>query len=235
MPEIDLLSLLRGEAGTVRSELDVTGNRVNGVTLGEVTDIDDPEHLARIKVRLRWLSAQTDTAWARIALPWAGSSRGSYFIPEVGDEVLVAFRHGDLRYPYVIGFLWSSKAEPPEPDPELNRRGLRSRSGHQLTFDDTDAAQKVTIQTQGGHKIELDDTDGALAVTIQDSSGELIVQLDGTASSISITSQSGDVSVRAPAGVVSVDADTIELNASGSLSLQAGATISVQGSLVTIN
>jgi uncharacterized protein involved in type VI secretion and phage assembly len=235
MPDIDLMGLLRGDVGMLRSELEQTANPVFGVTLGEVTDVDDPEHLGRIKVRLPWLSSQVESAWARIALPWAGNQRGTYFIPEVGDEVLVAFRHGDIRFPYVLGFLWSAQAMPPEADPRLNRRGFRSKSGHQLTFDDTDVAQKVTIQTSGGHKVVLDDTNGALAVTITDSTGSLSIQLDGTGLAISLTAQTGDIQLNAQAGQVSVNAESIDLTASGTLSIQAGGTVTVQGSMVNIN
>jgi uncharacterized protein involved in type VI secretion and phage assembly len=235
MPGIDLLGLLRGEVGLQRSELDRTANRVFGVTLGEVSDIDDPEHLGRVKVRLPWLSSQVESAWARIALPWAGSRRGTYFIPEVGDEVVVAFRHGDLRFPYVMGFLWGSEAQPPEADPHLERRGLRSKSGHELTFDDTSGAQKLTIQTNGGHRIVLDDTDGALSVTITDSSAELSIQLDGTGGAIAITAQTGDIQLNAQAGQVSVNAESIDLTSSGTLTVQAGGTLTIQGASVSIN
>src|ERR1051326_5771911 len=140
MPSIDLLRLLHGELSL---ESRAREERFEGVTVGVVTDVDDDEHLARVRVRLPYIGGEARTGWARLATAWAGPNRGTYFVPEVDDEVLVAFQHGDLRFPYVIGCLWSQQAPPPLPDPAAHQRVLRSRSGHQVLFDDTDGAQKV--------------------------------------------------------------------------------------------
>ena len=120
MADLDLVGLLQGRAATAGSG--EAPSRIDGVTLGVVTDTDDPDGLGRVKVRLQWLSQCVETAWARIAVPWAGRNRGSYLPPEVGDDALVAFQHGDVRFPYVVGFLWSEQASPPETSPALGRR-----------------------------------------------------------------------------------------------------------------
>jgi uncharacterized protein involved in type VI secretion and phage assembly len=236
MAELDLFALLgRGEALPVDSEIERTRRRVHGVTLGVVTDVDDPQRLGRVKVRLPWISDTVESAWARLAAPWAGASRGAYFVPEVDDEVLVAFRHGDLGFPYVLGALWSDGAPPPEATPRLERRGLRSRSGHELTLDDSAGRGKVTLRSAAGQEIALDDTAGASKVTISGAGGTLTIELDAATSAIKVTAASGNISLSAPSGKVSVDAAAFEVRSSGPVSIQSAATVGVTGSLVKIN
>lgn len=234
MPDVDLLGLLSGRVGLIRSAADETRNRVDGITLGVVTDIDDPMHLGRIKVRLPWLSEQVESAWAQVALPWAGPSRGMYVVPEVDDAAVVAFRNGDLRYPIVLGYLWSANALPPETDPRLERRGLTSKSGHKLVFDDTPGSEKVSVTSKSGTKVTLDDT-GAGKVTIANQPGTVKIELDFAQGAITISSSSGNISLSAPAGKVSVQAASFEVKTTGPLQLQSAATVSVQGSLVRLN
>ena len=120
--ELDLRGLLEGRVKSVEEEVEGTRRRVYGVTLAKVTSLMDPKFLGRVQVSFPWLSGTVDSAWARIATAWAGGSRGTYLLPEVGDEVVVAFRHGDLKFPYIIGFLWSDTDRPPEASPLLERR-----------------------------------------------------------------------------------------------------------------
>ena len=89
-------------------------NRFFGVTLGLVTNNQDPEKLGRIKVKFPWLSDEDESNWARIITPMAGDDRGMFFLPEVDDEVLVAFEQGDMRFPFVLGSLWNGQDKPPE-------------------------------------------------------------------------------------------------------------------------
>ena len=235
MPEFDLFSLLGDDALPVESQIERTRRRVYGVTLGVVTDVDDPQRLARVKVRFPWISDTDESAWARLAAPWAGADRGAYFVPEVDDEVLVAFRHGDLGFPYVIGALWSDTAPPPEQSPQLDRRGLYSASGHQLVLDDSTGRGKVTLKSAAGQTIELDDRPGGPSAKVSDSQGTLTIELDGASSAIKLTASAGNISLSAPSGKVSVDAASFEVRASGPVNIQSGATVGVTGSLVKIN
>lgn len=88
-------------------------SQINGIVRGLVTDVNDPEKYGRIKVRFPCLGDQHETDSSRIATMMAGNFRGSFFMPEVNDEVLVAFDHGDVQFPYVIGFLWNGQDQPP--------------------------------------------------------------------------------------------------------------------------
>lgn len=233
--ELDLLGLLEGRVKSVESEVEGTRQRVYGVTLATVTSLLDPKFLGRVQVSMPWLSAQVNSAWARIATAWAGGSRGTYLLPEVGDEVLVAFRHGDLKHPYIIGFLWNDTDRPPEPSPLLQRRQLKSKSGHTITFDDFTGLQGLTLQSQGGHTVKLDDTAGMMKITISDSSNNLTIVLDSVSGKISISTKVGQISLSAPAGQINLDAAAISIHATGALSLKGDTTVAVNGGTVKIN
>jgi uncharacterized protein involved in type VI secretion and phage assembly len=231
MPDIDLLALLRGQVDAMESDLDSqrAAAPVYGVTLGIVTDIDDTKNLGRVKLRFPWLSNRVESAWARIATPWGGQRRGSYFLPEVEDEVLVAFRHGDLSYPYVLGFVWSEKDPPPEETPKANRRELRSKRDSQLVFDDTEGKESLTMRTRNGYLVSVDE--GAKRVRVSEPGSQLEITISGGSGgqpgSISITAQSGDIKLKAPAGKVSVEGSSVDVKATGQLLLK--------GSSVQIN
>lgn len=132
--------------------------RVYGVVVGVVTNLEDPEDLGRVKVRYPWLLEDSESPWARVMTFMAGGNRGGVFRPEVDDEVLVMFEHGDVRFPYVLGSLWNGQdAMPTErgADADNNVRLIKSRSGHQVVLDDTPGAEKVTLSDQSGNSVEL--------------------------------------------------------------------------------
>lgn len=108
--------------------------RFYGVTIAVVTNIKDPDGVGRIKVKFPWLSGEDESAWARVLTPMAGEDRGFYFLPEVDDEVLVAFEHGDIAFPYILGSLWNGKDKPPlkNDDGKNNKRMIKSRSAIKL-------------------------------------------------------------------------------------------------------
>ncbi len=109
-------------------------SQINGVVIGVVTSVDDPEQQGRVKLHFPWLDDNHETDWTRIAAPMAGGGRGVYFMPEVGDEVLAAFEHGDVRFPFVVGFMWNGQDAPPTD--HVRRRCLCSSNRHQIHFID---------------------------------------------------------------------------------------------------
>lgn len=119
--------------------------KINGVTVGSVIDNVDFTGEARVKLRLPWLPGVEP--WARLCVLMGGMGRGTYFVPQIGDEVLVAFHHGDVREPYVLGTLWNTLDRPPAlfPDDPITKRCIRTPLGHELTFDDK--LQTVTLSS----------------------------------------------------------------------------------------
>jgi phage baseplate assembly protein gpV len=125
------------------------GSKIRGVQLATVVDNKDGEGNPgfRVKLKFSWLNEQESTFWARIALPMAGPDRGTYVLPEIDDQVLVVFEHGNINRPIVIGALWSKQQEPVEVNQsgKNNTKLIKSRSGHRIIFDDKDGAEKITI------------------------------------------------------------------------------------------
>jgi Rhs element Vgr protein len=212
------------------------------LAVGIVDDIDDPNAWGRVRVSLPWLDSEISSVWARLALPAAGAQRGFFFIPEVGDEVVVSFLGADARFPVVLGSLWNGTQAPPETlDAQKNAiRSLVSRAGHKLTFDDSDDAPKVVITTSAGQTATLDDTSGSEKIELVDKAGNTLT-LDSKG--ITLEAPSGDISLKASSGKVSIDALTLEGKASGSAKLEssaafdlkAAATLGLKGALVNIN
>lgn len=187
------------------------GGRWYGVLPALVVDIKDPDSQGRVKVTLPWsvdAKGERYEAWARLATMLGGNNRGSWFIPDVDDEVLVAFEHGDPRRPYVLGGLWNGQDSAPESmDGAGNnyKKVLRSRNGVKITLDDQDGQEQLILETPGGQKITLKDGPGS--VEVADSNGNSI-KLE--AAGITITA-SAKVTVNASqlaisAGMVTVDA-----------------------------
>jgi uncharacterized protein involved in type VI secretion and phage assembly len=127
-------------------------SRIYGVVVGIVTNNKDPLEMARVKVKLPALSDDYETQWARLVTPMAGNDRGLYYLPEVNDEVLVAFEDGIIERPFVLGAVWNGKDKPPESnsDGQNNMRTMKSRSGHIIRLDDTAGPKRYTSSTRPG-------------------------------------------------------------------------------------
>ena len=128
----------------------------SGVVIGIVKSLKDDKGQGRIELEFPWLPDHPPSALAPVAVPLAGKQRGMYFMPEVGDEVLVAFEHGDFDHPFIVGFLWNGGQKPPESDPK--HRIILTPGGHTLRFEDNDNAKKIIIKSSGGLEIILDDS-----------------------------------------------------------------------------
>jgi uncharacterized protein involved in type VI secretion and phage assembly len=191
------------------------GRRIQGVVTGVVTNNQDPEKLGRVRIRFPWLSDTDESWWARVASPSAGKGRGTFFLPEVDDEVLVAFEHGDLRFPYVVGSLWNS-GQPP------------------LAANDDGKNNLLTIKSRSGHTIVLDDTDGDERISITDKSEKNSIVISSKTNSVAITSE-GDITLSCPKGKLKIDADVIEVTSKKHTALHAGGKAVVKGSTIELN
>jgi uncharacterized protein involved in type VI secretion and phage assembly len=212
-----------------QQERNARTNRMYGVVVGIVSDNHDPEGRARVKVNFPWLADQAESDWAKVTAFMAGKDRGALFLPEVGDEVLVAFEHGDLNHPYVLGALWNSDDPPPDSndDGKNNIRKIKSRSGHELIFcdDDEGGQEKVELHTKAGHTILLDDSQGAEKVEIRDKSGSNVITIDSVKGDITLESQT----------TLTIKSQQIEIQAQAGLKLTAGAVLEIKGAQVKIN
>lgn len=186
------------------------GGLFHGVAPAIVTSLDDPDGQGRVQVELPWSldpDAERYLAWARMATLFAGKNRGSWFLPDKDDEVLVAFEQGDPRRPYILGGLWNGKDKPPEAEHSAknDKKVIRTRNGVKMTMDDTSGQEKFQLETPGGQKLHL--TDGPGEILIEDSNGNS-VKLGP--SGISVTASA---MVKVEATTVQIDATAVTVNA----------------------
>ena len=250
-----------GRRANTLGQLLATGNGSRyGVVVGIVTNNSDPDGLGRVKLKYPSLSDGVESDWARLVSPGAGASRGFEFIPEVNDEVLVAFEYNDVNRPFVLGGLWNGKDEPPEKGSNIisggkvQKRIIRSLSGHTIILDDSDGGPKISIvdKTEGnlieidsqnnavevkaGKKIEIHTDDGHTVVL--DSSGITIEAAAGK----DITLKGNNVKIDATMGVdvkasgtVKIEGMSTTVKGSASMELDGGATLTAKGGVVMIN
>lgn len=183
-----------------------------GLAIGVVSDNNDPEGLGRVRLLFPWLSPDHPSDWARVASAGGGAQRGVEFLPEVGDEVLVGFEMGDLHHPYVVGGLWNGRDAPPEPSSSAVSAGR---------------VERRTIRSRSGHTIVLDDTAGRESITIADRTGENRIVLNAADNRVELISQ-GDISIAAAGTVTISGARGVDVATDAQLTLdgQVGATLS---------
>jgi uncharacterized protein involved in type VI secretion and phage assembly len=194
---------------------------IAGVTTALVSANTDPDQLGRVKLRLPWRGDEFETDWVRIATPMAGNDRGIYFLPEVGDEVLVAFDRDDIRFPYVLGVLWSKTDSPPETNADgKNRiRLIKTPGGHLLKFVDHENQDVILIQLADGKKVEIK------------SEG---IHIDDGANKITLDAKAGTVSIEAKS-TLTLKAPKIAIEATASLDIKGGQALSANATIVRIN
>ena len=200
---------------------------INGVVTALVTDVADPEGLGRVRLMLPWLDDDYQSWWARMVQFGAGEQRGAVFLPEVNDEVLVAFEHGDVRRPFVIGSLHNGKDIPPLGDDivdgttgAVKHRGFVSRAGHKLVFFDDEADLSIALVTADESQgISLEQTEQIIRITSQ--------------GRIQIESQDA-LDLSTPGNVSVASSGNVSIEASGNLELKAGGTVTIDGAMINI-
>jgi uncharacterized protein involved in type VI secretion and phage assembly len=202
-----------------------------GVEIGIVTNVQDPDKLGRVKVCFPRLPGKPESDWCRVAQPAAGAGRGFYWLPQVNDEVLVAFERGEAHRPYVIGSLWNGMDKP-------------------MASAYTDENTKVMIQTKSGHQIVLDDKQGEEKIVIADKSGQRTLTFDVKNKKFLVEAKAGDVEIHAEKKIVlscqdleikasksaKIDVGTnFDLKADGNVSVKASGQLNLKASRVNIN
>ena len=233
-----------------RSLLSMLGNTqrdaapVMAFIIGIVTNNKDPEEMGRVRVKFPSLSADDESAWARIVSPMAGDGRGFFYIPEVDDEVLVGFENGDIHRPFILGALWNGKDKTPinateavGADGKVNKRVLKSRSGHIITLDDSAGGEEISIVDKtGNNKIILHSPDNSMQIKVD---GDFTLEAKGKITLKSI--QGVDMQSQADfkvSGQTGVDiSTTAQLKLSGTAAMDINSTgpMTVMGTPIKLN
>lgn len=185
--------------------------RIYGVVTGVVikndsSNDDSKPGPGKVKVEIPIIGMK-ESNWARVASFMAGSGKGAYFLPEVGEEVLVAFENGDVNMPYIIGFLWNGK----DLQPEIS--SIKTLSGHIIQFFDKKDEEKIVIKSSKGHIIQMDDKNENIQITDKSGSNKIIIN-------------ASDIEICAPNGKLVLDAQNIEIKSSADMVIK-GATVNI--------
>ncbi|MCC5637949.1 VgrG-related protein [Nostoc sp. CHAB 5844] len=220
--------------------------------VGVVSNNKDPKGWGRVRVKFPTLTEEHESNWARVVSVGAGSGRGFDCLPEVNDEVLVAFEHGDIHRPYVIGGVWNGTDAPPEKVDDtivggkVRLRTFKTRVGHKLQFVEEDKGTKkgaylqtidghnlrmndsekfAELETTGGHKFRCDDSNKTISLT---STGDITVKSGTTGTVKKISVNGGEIALTATQKIsLTVGGTSIELTPSG-ITIRTTGTISVQ-------
>lgn len=208
-----------------------------GVTVGRVINPLDPMTLGRFQLQLPFIDSLDLCPWARVAVPMAGQFAGFYCLPKFGDEVLVAFEHGDVNAPYIIGSLWNAFSPPPLPSPLPQIRCIRSPLGNQVVFTEV----PPTLVLQNGptppETIPAPPVPGAYQSIVLNPSG-----IAATATTVNVLS-TGVVQITVgsnvvtinPSGITIASAGVLNLTSGGAMNITAGGTLTINAPMVAIN
>ena len=208
----DLLSIL---APPARAKVGQT------LLVGVVADNQDPEGLGRVRVKCPTLTEEHESNWARVVGVGVGNNRGFDCLPEIDDEVLVGFEHGDIHRPYILGGVWNGQDAPPESvddsvvDSKVRLRTFKTRTGHSLQFVEEDkGSSKKGIQVLSvyGHEIYLNDSEKVIKIKTK---GGHQLTLDDKGKKIEMIS-TGTIAVEAPTQIsLKVGSSKVQLTQSG--------------------
>jgi len=179
-------------------------NKMFGVEIGIVTNVKDDQKLGRVKVCFPRLPGKPESDWVRVAQPAAGAGRGFYWLPQVNDEVLIAFERGEAHRPYVIASLWNGKDKP-------------------MKDAYTDENTTIMIQTKSGHKITFDDKSGQEKIEIADKSGNRTMTFDVKNKKFLVDAKEGDVEIHAEKKIV-IECEDLEIKTKKSSKIDVGST-----------
>lgn len=214
----------------------IQNSTVPGVTTGIVKEIYDEKFPGMIKVEFFMTDGSINISdWIRVVVPYGGKNKGMYFLPDIGDEVVIAFEQGNIEKPYVLGCLWNNKDK--VPDNTVNKdntiKKLKTKGGHEVIFDDTENKSKITISTPKKSIISIDDENSLITIKSKGDNGENTIKLDSKNGSINIKAEknikldtgSANITIDENKKKIDIKADNISLD---------GKTIKIKGQSVNI-
>ncbi len=205
-----------------------------GVVTAVVTNVKDLDGLGRVKVKFPWMGTpEVESDWIRVSTVMAGAERGFMVLPEVNDEVLVAFEQGNPDFPFVLGGLWSNTDKPPlatddaVKDGKVVQRIYKSRAGHTILLDDTQSSELIKILSKSGHTILLDDKSGSEKISVVDKAGTNSVVIDSAKNTITVKCQ-GNLTLESATGDVAIKGMNVKIESQVDTSIKATANLNME-------
>ncbi len=214
------------------------------VLVGIVSNNKDPKGWGRVRVKFPTLTEEHESYWARVVGIGAGNNRGFYCLPEVDDEVLVVFEHGDIHRPYVIGGVWNGQDAPPTKvddtvvEGKIRQRTFKTRTGHTLQFVEEDkgtSKKGIYINTVYGHQLHLNDAEKFAEIKTKEGHQ---VRLDDDKKKIEIKTSQGEqttITMKSTPGEINIKADSKLTIDAGQIDITAKGVVNVKGSLIKLN
>ncbi|NJN93507.1 MAG: VgrG-related protein [Anaerolineales bacterium] len=207
---------------------------MQGLAIGLVTNIKNTKKdWAYVKVKYPWLGDNIESDWIRVTGPGAGGGRGIYWLPEVNDEVVLGFEHGDIHRPFVIGSVWNGKDKPPVAidkavgsDGKVDQRVIKSRSGHMIVLNDAKGKEQILVKSKSGHQLLLDDAGGKEKFILKDKSGSNQVVIDSTKNAITIKATQ-DLTLKC-GNKLTLDCTELAVTAKAKAQIKANAALSLE-------
>jgi uncharacterized protein involved in type VI secretion and phage assembly len=204
--------------------------RIQGVVVGVVTNNEDKDDLNRVKVKFPWLMGsdgkEVESGWARIVAPDAGPKRGFQWLPEVNDEILVAFEHGDINRPYILGGLWNGKSKAPLANADavasgkVKQRIIKSRSGHTIILNDEQNKEQIVIRDKTEkNEVMIDSAKNTLSIKVE--------------KDITIEAK-GKITIKTSGGDISIEGQNISLKAGQKCQIEATSQMNIKGAQTTV-
>jgi uncharacterized protein involved in type VI secretion and phage assembly len=228
---------------TTRSRSRTIDKRYYGVYEALVTKVvDDPAKEGRVQVSFPWYDDKLASDWCRMRQSYAGNGYGSFFVPEEGDEVLVAFIQGDMNYPIILGGLYNGEDKPPSArTKKQDQKMIRTKGKHEILLDDSPNQKRVRIKTEQGHTVDLNDQDKKITITSKQNhsitlddqgkkatlktSGGPKVEIDDASKKITIDTNGKSVTIDGNSGTITLSGMTIVLSGT---SIKLGGDAAVQ-------
>lgn len=221
-------------------------NNLFTIATGTIKENYDERFPGKVKVEISMTDGSRNvTDWIRVAMPYGGKYKGMYFMPDISDEVVVAFERGNKEKPIVIGVLWNEENTIPgnSADEDNNIKKIKTRGGHEIIFDDTRDKEKIKIRTPKKSEICIDDEESKITITAKGSEGDNIIKIDSKSGEITVTGkkkivleagESTKISIDGDNGSVKIECDDMSIEASKELKIK-GQNVSIEGTQVSIN
>lgn len=221
-------------------------NNFSGIVTGIVKEIYNKSFPGMIKAEIFMTDGTVNvTDWMRIVVPYGGKDKGMYFLPDIGDEVVIAFERGDIARPFVLGVLWNNVDTIPKDsvDEKNNIKKIKTRGGHEIIFDDTEKKEKINIITPKKSTISIDDEKSTITITAKGDNGDNKLELDSKNGNITISAKKklvldaadskAQIIMDGQSKSIKINCDNINLD--GKSIKVKGNNISINGSTTDIN